>query len=227
MNYKNIVCGEFIDRPNRFIANVMIDSKPCVCHVKNTGRCKELLIKGCKVYLEKSENPGRKTPYDLIAVQKGERLINMDSQAPNKAVSEWLTLKKPFGEGWKVSAEKRYKKSRFDFMLEHESGKKMYLEVKGCTLEQNGVVMFPDAPTQRGLKHIEELIECVNDGYEAVLLILVQMENVKYFTPNYATHKEFGDAMKLASQKGVKLMCYDCLVEPDSLTVNTKIKIVL
>ena len=194
---------------------------------ENTGRCKELLTKGCKVYLEKSENPGRKTPYDLIAVQKGERLINMDSQAPNKAVSEWLTLKKPFGEGWKVSAEKRYKKSRFDFMLEHESGKKMYLEVKGCTLEQNGVVMFPDAPTQRGLKHIEELIECVNDGYEAVLLILVQMENVKYFTPNYATHKEFGDAMKLASQKGVKLMCYDCLVEPDSLTVNTKIKIVL
>ena len=160
-------------------------------------------------------------------MQKGERLINMDSQAPNKAVSEWLTLKKPFGEGWKVSAEKRYKKSRFDFMLEHESGKKMYLEVKGCTLEQNGVVMFPDAPTQRGLKHIEELIECVNDGYEAVLLILVQMENVKYFTPNYATHKEFGDAMKLASQKGVKLMCYDCLVAPDSLTVNKIIKIVL
>ena len=227
MKYENIVCGEFIDRPNRFIANVMIDSKPYVCHVKNTGRCKELLIKGCKVYLEKSGNPERKTLYDLVAVKKGERLINMDSQAPNKAAFEWLVNKKPFGEGWRVLAEKSYKKSRFDFMLEHESGRKMYLEVKGCTLEENGVVMFPDAPTQRGLRHIGELIECIKDGYEAVLLILVQMKDVKYFTPNYATHKEFGDAMKLASEKGVKLLCYDCLVAPDSMVVDREVEIVL
>ena len=225
MKYNEITKGIFVDRPNRFIANVIIDDKPYVCHVKNTGRCRELLVKGCTVYLEKSGNPQRKTPYDIVAVQKGSRLINMDSQAPNKAVKEWLEDKLPFGKGMKVFPEKTFGKSRFDFLLESSRGKKLYLEVKGCTLETDGVVKFPDAPTQRGVKHIHELIECRKNGFDAALLILVQMDNVKYFTPNYETDPEFGEAVKQAKKAGVRLMCYDCAVTPDSMTVGKPVKI--
>lgn len=226
MRYDNIHKGKFLSRPNRFIANVEIDGKAEVCHVKNTGRCKELLIKGCTVWLEHSDSESRKTAFDLVAVEKGDRLINMDSQAPNKAVGEWLREKKPFGEGFSVYPEKKYGNSRFDFYLEAQD-RKIFMEVKGCTLEKDGVVLFPDAPTLRGVKHIEELSHCLDEGYEAYIMILVQMSDVKYFTPNYDTHPEFGEALEKASRKGVKILCYDCNVTHDSMTVGKPVKVKL
>lgn len=226
MRYSNIHSGEFVSRPNRFIANVLIDGREQVCHVKNTGRCKELLVRGSKVYLEKSDNPDRKTQYDLVAVEKNGILINMDSQAPNKAAEEWLRERKPFGEDMEVFPEQTYGNSRFDFCLKsNKTDRKMYLEVKGCTLEREGVVLFPDAPTERGLKHINELISCAEQGIGAAILILVQMSGVKYFTPNYETHREFGQALKRAKEKGVTLLCYDSLVTPESLQVNSPVEI--
>lgn len=226
MRYDNIHKGKFLSRPNRFIANVEIDGKAEVCHVKNTGRCKELLVEGCTVWLEHSDSELRKTAFDLVAVKKGDRLINMDSQAPNKAVGEWLREKMPFGEGFSVYPEKKYGNSRFDFYLESQD-RKIFMEVKGCTLEKDGVVLFPDAPTLRGVKHIEELSHCLDEGYEAYIMILVQMSYVKYFTPNYDTHPEFGEALEKASRKGVKILCYDCDVTPDSLTVGKPVKVKL
>ena len=226
MRYDNIHKGKFLSRPNRFIANVEIDGKAEVCHVKNTGRCKELLVEGCTVWLEHSDSESRKTPFDLVAVEKGDRLINMDSQAPNKAVGEWLREKNPFGEGFSVYPEKKYGNSRFDFYLESQD-RKIFMEVKGCTLEKDGVVLFPDAPTLRGVKHIEELSHCLDEGYESYIMILVQMSNVKYFTPNYDTHPEFGEALKKASRKGVKILCYDCNVTHDSMTVGKPVKVKL
>lgn len=226
MRYDNIHKGKFLSRPNRFIANVEIDGKAEVCHVKNTGRCKELLIEGCTVWLEHSDSESRKTAFDLVAVEKGDRLINMDSQAPNKAVGEWLREKNPFGEGFSVYPEKKYGNSRFDFYLESHD-RKIFMEVKGCTLEKDGVVLFPDAPTLRGVKHIEELSHCLDEGYESYIMILVQMSDVKYFTPNYDTHPEFGEALEKASQKGVKILCYDCNVTHDSMTVGKPVKVKL
>lgn len=226
MRYDNILSGRFVSRPNRFIANVQIDGQIEVCHVKNTGRCKELLLPDAEVFLERSGNTDRKTKFDLVAVRKGERLINMDSQAPNKAVLEWLENAKPFGEDMRIFPESVYGESRFDFMLKSKkSDRKIYLEVKGCTLEREGVALFPDAPTQRGVKHLRELIRCCGEGMEAAVMILVQMEGVKYFTPNYATHAEFGETLKQAQQKGVTLLCYDSKVTPDSLTVNKPVEI--
>lgn len=224
MRYDNIHKGKFLSRPNRFIANVEIDGKAEVCHVKNTGRCKELLIEGCTVWLEHSDSESRKTAFDLVAVEKGDRLINMDSQAPNKAVGEWLREKMPFGESFSVYPEKKYGNSRFDFYLESQD-RKIFMEVKGCTLEKDGVVLFPDAPTLRGVKHIEELSHCLDEGYESYIMILVQMSDVKYFTPNYDTHPEFGEALEKASQKGVKILCYDCNVTHDSMTVGKPVKV--
>ena len=226
MRYDNIHKGKFLSRPNRFIANVEIDGKAEVCHVKNTGRCKELLIEGCTVWLEHSDSESRKTAFDLVAVEKGDRLINMDSQAPNKAVGEWLREKMPFGEGFSVYPEKKYGNSRFDFYLESQD-RKIFMEVKGCTLEKDGVVLFPDAPTLRGVKHIEEPSHCLDDGYESYIMILVQMSDVKYFTPNYDTHPEFGEALEKASRKGVKILCYDCNVTHDSMTVGKPVKVKL
>lgn len=226
MRYDNIHKGKFLSRPNRFIANVEIDGKAEVCHVKNTGRCKELLVEGCTVWLEHSDSESRKTAFDLVAVEKGDRLINMDSQAPNKAVGEWLREKNPFGEGFSVYPEKKYGNSRFDFYLESQD-RKIFMEVKGCTLEKDGVVLFPDAPTLRGVKHIEELAHCLDEGYEAYIMILVQMSDVKYFTPNYDTHPEFGEALEKASRKGVKILCYDCNVTHDSMTVGKPVKVKL
>ena len=226
MRYDNIHKGKFLSRPNRFIANVEIDGKAEVCHVKNTGRCKELLIKGCTVWLEHSDSESRKTAFDLVAVEKGDRLINMDSQAPNKAIGEWLREKMPFGEGFSVYPEKKYGNSRFDFYLESQD-RKIFMEVKGCTLEKDGVVLFPDAPTLRGVKHIEELSHCLDEGDESYIMILVQMSDVKYFTPNYDTHPEFGEALEKASRKGVKILCYDCNVTHDSMTVGKPVKVKL
>lgn len=226
MRYDNIHKGKFLSRPNRFIANVEIDGKAEVCHVKNTGRCKELLIEGCTVWLEHSDSESRKTAFDLVAVEKGDRLINMDSQAPNKAVGEWLREKMPFGEGFSVYPEKKYGNSRFDFYLESQD-RKIFMEVKGCTLEKDGVVLFPDAPTIRGVKHIDELSHCLDEGYESYIMILVQMSDVKYFTPNYDTHPEFGEALGKASRKGVKILCYDCNVTHDSMTVGKPVKVKL
>lgn len=226
MRYDNIHKGKFLSRPNRFIANVEIDGKAEVCHVKNTGRCKELLIEGCTVWLEHSDSESRKTAFDLVAVEKGDRLINMDSQAPNKAVGEWLREKMPFSEGFSVYPEKKYGNSRFDFYLESQD-RKIFMEVKGCTLEKDGVVLFPDAPTLRGVKHIEELSNCLDEGYESYIMILVQMSDVKYFTPNYDTHPEFGEALEKASRKGVKILCYDCNVTHDSMTVGKPVKVKL
>lgn len=226
MRYDNIHKGKFLSRPNRFIANVEIDGKAEVCHVKNTGRCKELLIEGCTVWLEHSDSASRKTAFDLVAVEKGDRLINMDSQAPNKAVGEWLREKMPFGDGFSVYPEKKYGNSRFDFYLESQD-RKIFMEVKGCTLEKDGVVLFPDAPTLRGVKHIEELPHCLDEGYESYIMILVQMSDVKYFTPNYDTHPEFGEALEKASRKGVKILCYDCNVTHDSMTVGKPVKVKL
>lgn len=226
MKYQNIQKGIFLRRPNRFIAYCKINGKKEICHVKNTGRCRELLINGCEVFLEKSDNPNRKTQYDLIAVNKNGRLINMDSQAPNKAVYEWLKEQKPFGQDIEVFPERTYGKSRFDFFMKSDkSDRKIYLEVKGCTLEQNGVVLFPDAPTERGLKHINELINCVENGMEGAILILVQMSDVRYFTPNYETHREFGEELKAAKEKGVTIMCYDSIVTPDSIKVGKPVEI--
>mgnify|MGYP004466467833 FL=1 len=226
MRYDNIHKGTFLSRPNRFIANVEINGKAEVCHVKNTGRCKELLVEGCTVWLEHSDSTSRKTAFDLVAVEKGDRLINMDSQAPNKAVGEWLGEKMPFGEGFSVYPEKKYGNSRFDFYLESQD-RKIFMEVKGCTLEKDSVVLFPDAPTLRGVKHIEELSHCIDEGYEAYIMILVQMSDVKYFTPNYDTHPEFGEALEKASRKGVKILCYDCNVTPDSMTVGKPVSVKL
>lgn len=223
MRYEKVVKGKFLSRPNRFVAWVEVNGGEELCHVKNTGRCRELLVSGCTVFLALSENPARKTKYDLIAVQKGGRLINMDSYAPNLAAGEFLPTLFPDSI---IKSEYTYGNSRFDFYIKDNS-RKILLEVKGVTLEQDGVVMFPDAPTERGLKHVRELIKAVGEGYEAYLLFVVQMDKVKYFTPNISTHPEFGEVLKQAEAAGVKLLAYDCAVTPESMTVNRPVRIIL
>jgi len=224
MQYDNIVAGKFLERPNRFIAKVEIAGAVETVHVKNTGRCKELLVPGTAVYLQHFSNTTRKTKYDLIAVEKGSLLINMDSQAPNKVVQEWLLQQQPFGPITYLKPEYTYGKSRVDFYLEM-GDRKMLLEVKGVTLEQNGIVLFPDAPTERGLKHIEELIMCLKDGYEAGIVFVVQMEQAEYFTPNMKTQPEFGKALAKAQQAGVKVLAYICRVTSDSLTIANQLPV--
>ena len=209
MKYEQIVKGTFVERPNRFIAYVEIDGKPEVVHVKNTGRCRELLVPGATVYMEKGNNPERRTAYDLVAVEKGNRLINMDSQAPNKVVEEWLLKKELFPDLVLLRPETKYGNSRFDFYVEYGS-KKAFIEVKGVTLERDGVVLFPDAPSQRALKHVEELIQAKSDGYDAYIILVIQMSGVKYFLPNRETHPEFADALQKAAEAGVKVLAYDC-----------------
>lgn len=226
MKYENTVCGRFLERPNRFIAYVELDGKRERVHVKNTGRCRELLIPGAEVWLEKTGNPKRSTAYDLIAVKKGERLINMDSQAPNKAVEEWLRTKELFPDLTLVRPETVYRNSRFDFYLETE-GEKIFIEVKGVTLEEDGEVRFPDAPSERAVKHVEELIEAKRDGYRVFVMFVIQMEGVKYFTPNRKLHPEFAEALCRAAARGVEILAYDCRVTPDSMTVNRPVPVVL
>ena len=220
MKYKIITEGEFISRPNRFVAYVFVDGKEELCHVKNTGRLGELLKKGSKVYLEKSENPKRKTKYDIIAVYKGDALINIDSQASNKIFGEWIIKSNYFGEIIYLKPEAKYENSRFDFYIETKE-KKIFVEVKGVTLEDDGVLKFPDAPTARGIKHIKELKNSVEDGYEAYVFFIVQMEKVKYFTPNKGTHSEFYTELLNASKSGVQIKCLNCCVDKHSITAKS------
>ena len=225
MEYANIVSGIFRARPNRFIAHVEMDGQLEIVHVKNTGRCRELLQPGVTVWCEKAKNPDRKTKYDLIAVQKGERLINMDSQAPNAAVCEWLE-KGGLGQIQKLRPETFYGDSRFDFCVQAGDATH-YVEVKGVTLEENGAVRFPDAPTERGVKHIDELVSCLDEGYEAYILFVVQMKEVEVFRTNDEMHKAFGDALRRAASLGVKVIAMDCIVTPDSMMIDKPIKVEL
>ena len=231
MNYKKIVEATFIERPNRFIAYCQINETIEKVHVKNTGRCRELLTPNCTVYLEESDNPNRKTKYSLIAVQKGNRLINMDSQVPNKVVQEALINKTIVLPGLDeeisfIKPEKTYGNARFDIYLETKN-KKAFIEIKGVTLEEEGVVLFPDAKTERGLKHIKELIEAKKDGYHSYIIFLVQMKNVKYFTPNIKIHKELGDALIEAQNAGVNVLAYDCEVNPNSIEIKDEVNVKL
>ena len=225
MRYKKVIPGTFISRPNRFIAHVEIDGTVEICHVKNTGRCRELLTEGAQVFCQKSTNPNRKTQYDLIAVQKGNRLINMDSQAPNAAVKEWL-LGGGLGNIENLKPESTFGNSRFDFSF-IKDGKPCFLEVKGVTLENDGVCAFPDAPTVRGAKHLQELTTLVKEGYEAYVLFVIQMEDVKYLQPNDATDPAFGKALRAAAKAGVQILAMDCKVTPDTMKINKPIKIKL
>ena len=225
MRYPNIYPGKFLSRPNRFIAYVEIAGKEEICHVKNTGRCKELLTPGCTVYCQKFNSPTRKTAYDLIAVQKGSRLINMDSQAPNKAVLTWLE-KGGLGDISQIKPETTYGSSRFDFSFQKD-GKTCYLEVKGVTLEQDGVCAFPDAPTLRGTKHLQELCEAIKSGNKAYVLFVIQMQDVKYLRPNDATDPAFSAALRAAALSGVEILAMDCTVTPDSMTLRQIVPVYL
>ena len=231
MRYENMVRGSFLRRPNRFIAYVDIGGQEQVCHVKNTGRCKELLVPGCRVWLEESGNPARKTKYDLVAVEKttpgGTLLVNMDSQAPNKVFGQWaeegnfrpnLTLLRP---------ETAWGSSRFDYYWEAADGRKGFVEVKGVTLEFDGEVRFPDAPTLRGVKHLEELMAAKAAGYEAAVCFIVQMEGMKWMAPNDATHPEFGHALRRAAAAGVEVLVLECAVTPDTLTARRPLPVCL
>ncbi len=230
MKYKNVVAGRFISRPNRFIAYVEVDGEIHTVHVKNTGRCRELLVPDARVYLEVSDNPARKTKYDLIAVEKerseGAMLVNMDSQIPNAAAGEWLKKSGLFSENAVIMREKTFGNSRFDFYIE-DGARRAFLEVKGVTLEYDGVAMFPDAPTERGVKHINELVSCTGTGNEAYILFVIQMKGIKCFRPHDEMHPEFGRALRNAARNGVKILARDCIVTPDSMTVDGEIEVIL
>ena len=224
MNYNHTVKARFLDRPNRFIAHVELEGRTETVHVKNTGRCRELLVPGYEVILEEGSNPARKTKYDLISVCKKGRWINMDSQAPNKAAEKWLKNGGYFPEEVSVFREKTYGSSRFDLYIESEE-RKAFMEVKGVTLEEEGEVRFPDAPTERGVKHVRELIQCLRDGYEAYLLFVIQMKDVKVFRPNWNTHREFGKALREAEEAGVKILAYDCLVGESFMEIKDPVAV--
>lgn len=223
MQYENIVAGRFQKRPNRFVAEMEIQGQRVISHVKNTGRCRELLIPGATVYLQDwgETHKGRKTRYDLIAVRKGQRLINMDAQAPNKVFLEWARQQ---GGLWKP--EVTWGNSRFDFAWQ-AGEKKGFVEVKGVTLEEDGVVLFPDAPTERGVKHLRELKKAREEGFEAAVCFVVQMENVRCFRPNERTHPEFGAALREAAESSVKVFARSCRVTPDSLTLAEEVPVEL
>lgn len=240
MTYDNIVTGTFLKRPNRFIAYVEINGAIKTCHVKNTGRCQELLVPGCTVILEfhpKAKEMKRKTEYDLIAVYKGDLLINMDSQAPNQAALEWIREKEAKGLSLEnvgiptnIRREVTHGDSRFDLAFElknEETGKctPAFMEVKGVTLEKGGNVFFPDAPTIRGVKHLNGLIQAKKDGFETFLLLVIQMKGIRKFYPNDETHKAFGDALRKAFASGVHILAYDCQVTEDSMSIDEKVEI--
>jgi len=228
MKYENIKEAKFIRRPNRFIAYVEIDGQEEKVHVKNTGRCKEILVKGAKVLLEESDNTERKTRYSLVAVYKGDMLVNMDSQIPNSAAFEAITEGRieEIGMPDFVKREVTYSKSRFDLYYEKDS-KKGFIEVKGVTLERDGVVLFPDAPTQRGTRHIRELIKAKEEGYEASVLFVIQMKGMNYFTPNDETDPDFAQALKDAHNAGVNILAYECDVKKDEMIIEKKIEVKL
>jgi sugar fermentation stimulation protein A len=226
MIYNNIRKGQFISRPNRFIAKVEIEGKIEACHVKNTGRCKELLISGVTVYVDQAVNFGRATKYDLVSVYKGEQLVNIDSQAPNKVFLEHLQSDRYIEDVTHIQAEVKHGTSRFDFYVE-AGQRKIFVEVKGVTLEEDGVALFPDAPTLRGVKHLNELIVCIKDGYEAHVVFVIQMCGPQYFTPNNKTHSAFGRALIAAKAAGVKITALDCMVTENALSVRDKVPIKL
>lgn len=231
MKYEKIVPAKFISRPNRFVAQVLLNGEEVFVHVKNTGRCRELLVPNSVVYLEDfSYRQGkRKLLYDLIAVRKGNLLINMDSQAPNKAAGEALkngSIKLPgMSELTIIRPEKVYGDSRFDFYIEDKNGEKGFVEVKGVTLENEGVASFPDAPTERGVKHIKELVRAMENDYHSYVLFVIQMSEIKMFTSNDGTHRKFGDALRYATEKGVHILAYACAVTPDSLKITKAVPI--
>lgn len=249
MRYNHIVTGRFLRRPNRFIAHVELNSDVVICHVKNTGRCRELLLPGALVVLEYHpdwETSGRKTAYDLIAVYKGDLLINMDSQAPNRAAWEWLnkpetvsylmpsqspdlsrSMSRLINPRWEVT----HGDSRFDlaFSLEQPDHTitPAFMEVKGVTLEENGTAFFPDAPTERGVKHIHGLIGSLEEGYQAYILFVIQMKGMKYFSPNDRMHPAFGQALRKAAAAGVTILAMDCQVTPDSMVIDRPVPVIL
>ena len=223
MRYAKMVPGIFLGRPNRFIAHVEIDGSTQVCHVKNTGRCRELLPQGAQVWCEVAANPNRKTKFDLITVRKGHRLINMDSQAPNLAVKEWLQ-RGGLGPVENLRAETVHGDSRFDFSFTLD-GKPCLLEVKGVTLENDGICAFPDAPTDRGAKHLRGLSKAAQEGYGAYVLFVIQMSDVRYIHPNDATDPAFGQALREAATNGVQVLAVDCTVTEDSMTINAPVEV--
>ena len=225
MRYSNMVAGRFLARPNRFIAHVEIGGSEEVVHVKNTGRCRELLQPGTEVWCQESSNPNRKTKFDLITVRKGDRLINMDSQAPNIAAGEWLRSG-GLGEIRNLKAETFHGDSRFDFSFEKD-GKQCFLEVKGVTLENDGVCAFPDAPTERGTKHLKGLSRLAQEGYGAYVLFVIQMPDVKYLHPNDKTDPAFGTALREASENGVHIIAMDCAVTEDTMEIRLPVLVKL
>ena len=224
MRYGEIITGTFVARPNRFIAHVRLQGEEVVCHVKNTGRCRELLRPGVRVWLEKGTNPNRKTAYDLVTVEKDGRLVNMDAQAPNRIFGEWANNLEP--GIIRVCPEVFFEDIRLDFLLETEQGKH-YVEVKGVTLEENGHVLFPDAPTERGVRHLHTLIRAVEQGYRATVFFVVQMADVLDFYPNDKTHPEFGQALRKAAAAGVQVLAYTCRVTPEEVTIDCPIPVIL
>lgn len=227
MTYNNIIEGKFIKRINRFIAEVDIDGQIERVHVKNTGRCKELFIEGRTIYLEKSNNPNRKTKYSLISIYKGDELINIDSQVPNKVVFDAVEDRRILDlECTFLKREQTYGKSRFDIYYETES-QKGYIEVKGVTLENDGIAMFPDAPTVRGTKHVNELIQGQEEGYKNYIVLLIQLNNVHEFRPNHITDPNFANALKRAVEMGVTLKCYSCNITDTTILIDKEIAYVL
>lgn len=225
MKYGHMVAGRFLARPNRFIAHVQINGQTEICHVKNTGRCKELLSIGAEVWCEQATNPNRKTKYDLITVKKGDRLINMDSQAPNIAAGEWLAAG-GLGQVESIRPETFHGDSRYDFSFVKD-GKTCFLEVKGVTLENDGVCAFPDAPTDRGAKHLRGLTQAVKEGFGAYALFVIQMADVKYLHPNDATDPEFGKALREAAKNGVQVMAVDCQITEDTMVIGKQVEVQL
>ena len=226
MRYERIERAVFLERPNRFIAYVELNGQKETVHVKNTGRCAELLVPGAAVYVQRSANPDRKTKWDLIAVEKGSRMINMDSQIPNRVVQEWIEGGALFENVTQIRPETTWGNSRFDLYVE-TGERKIFIEVKGVTLERDGVCLFPDAPSDRAVKHLEELARAVKEGYEAYVFFVIQMRDVKYFTPNRETHPAFADALQKAAAAGVRVLAYDCEVSPDSIVVRDPVDVVL
>ena len=226
MRYQEIVPGRFLSRPNRFIAYVETEEGVQTVHVKNTGRCRELLVSGCTVYLERAQNPARKTAYDLIAVEKGALLINMDAQAPNKVFAEWAEQGGFVPDALAIHPEYRYGASRLDFCVDTPRGPHL-VEVKGVTLEENGAARFPDAPTERGVKHIRELQRAAEAGLEATLFFVIQMADIRSVAPNDETHPAFGAALREAAASGVHVRAYDCAVTADSLTIRRPVPVLL
>ena len=225
MTYPNMLAGIFRKRPNRFIAHIEICGKEEICHVKNTGRCKELLVPGASVWCQEFDSPTRKTKFDLITVRKGDRLINMDSQAPNAAAKEWL-LGGGLGDIQNLRSEVFHGDSRFDFSF-IKDGKTCFLEVKGVTLENDGSCAFPDAPTTRGVKHLKGLAEAVGEGFGGYVLFVIQMKHVRHIQPNDATDPAFGKALREASVAGVQVMAMDCLVTENTMTIDAPVEVIL